>query len=122
MMMQFLKMRWLFNRRVGLTLFWLILLGVVAFTLNVLGIRLAGGIQSWMAWIKDHALIFLLWRLALYGAVGYGWWWMRQRVIQREQETSTDNTKQISSKNRFIRIEISAICTLLVLEITNWFS
>lgn len=114
MMMQFLKMRWLFNRRVGWTLFWFAALALVAFAINVFGIRLAGGVEHWLAWIKDHAWMFLLWRLVLYGSVAYGWWWMRKRMVQRDDDPQTNV--------RFIRIEVSAVCALLVLEITNWLS
>ncbi|MGL4667957.1 MAG: hypothetical protein ACRCWR_08505 [Saezia sp.] len=105
-------MRWLFNRRVGLTLLWIGVLLVVAFIVNVLGIQLAGNMQNWAVWIKEHAFAFLFWRIVLYLAVGVGWWWMHKRLMQRE------NTPQ--AKTRLLRIEIAALCSVLVLEISNW--
>ncbi|MGL4668696.1 MAG: hypothetical protein ACRCWR_12320 [Saezia sp.] len=117
-MLKFFRMRWLlnrlFNRYTGWTIFWFIALGLMAFMVNVLGIRLAGDVHHWSAWIKNHALVFLLWRLVLYGSVAYGWWWMRKRVLARDEDPQT--------RDRFIRIEVSAVVTLLVLEISHWFA
>lgn len=114
-MLRFLRMRRLFNRHVGKTTLWIIVLLVVAGLVNAVGIRIAGDIQGWTLWLKTHAPVFLFWRLCLYVAVAYGWWWMRQRVIQRE--TDQENRKQ--AKTRFMRMEISAVCALLLLEISN---
>ena len=113
-MMRFLRMRWLFNRRIGRTLLGFMGLGLVAFIVNLVGIRIAGDVQEWSAWLKDHAPIFLIWRLCLYGAVGYGWWWMRRRIIARENNPNT--------KSRFARIEVSTVFALITLELCNWFT
>lgn len=117
-MLKFLKMRWLFNRRVGWTALWVVGLLAVAALVNLVGVRLAGDVEGWMQWLKAHSLVFLAWRLALYLAVACGWWWMRQRVIARE----TDIEARKQARLRFIRIETAAICTLLVLEISNGFA
>ena len=42
-----LRMRWLFNRRVGFALLWTILLLVVAISINLIGIRVLGSIEGW---------------------------------------------------------------------------
>lgn len=111
-MLNFLKMRWLFNRYVGWSVVWIVGLLLVAGLVNILGIEVAGDIESWSIWLKDHAPIFLIWRICLYCAVGYGWFWMRNRVIARD---GTDEAKQ-----RFMRIEIGAVCALVALEVSNW--
>lgn len=114
LLMRTLRMRWLFNKRVGFTLLWIGGLLVVASLVNVIGIRVAGDIQNWSLWLKENASLFLVWRLCLYGAVGYGWWWMRQRVITREVQ----EIPKAAAQSRFIRIEACTMCILLVLEVS----
>ena len=151
-MMQALRIRWLlnglFNKYTGWTLLCFIALGCVAFAVNMVGIRIAGDIDRWTQWLKAKAAFFLVWRLCLYVVVGYGWWWMRNRVIQRvsqqevtqvrqqvvsqasqqsiqretpvSQENPEDDEQQ--AKARFIRIEISTVCLLLLLEWNHGFA
>lgn len=111
-MLNFLRMKWLFNRYVGWSVLWIAGLMLVAGVLNAIGIELAGNIQNWSAWLKSHASALLVWRLFVYGAVCYGWYRMRIRVLAREDD--------LESRQRFQRIEIGAVCALLLLEITNW--
>lgn len=103
------KMAWLFNKQVRSALLWTILLIVIAALINLIGIRIAGDIEHWNIWLKDHAAIFLIWRVILYSVISYGWFWMRKRVIQREP----------MAKTRIIRAEIFAIGALLLLEISH---
>ena len=151
-MMSFLSRHWLlnlmFNKYTGWTLLCFIALGCVALAVNIVGIRMIGDIDRWTQWLKEKAAFFLLWRLCLYITVAYGWWWMRERVIQREsqrvvqnasqqvvpqtspqsiqrdrpmsQENSEDDEQQ--AKARFIRIEISTVCVLLLLEWCHGFA
>lgn len=111
-MLSFLRMRWLFNRYVAWSVLWIVGLILVATIVNIAGIELAGDVQSWSDWLNTNASIFLIWRICLYCVVGYGWYWMRSRVIARE---GTQEAKQ-----RFLRIEVGAVAALLLLEITNW--
>ncbi len=106
---------WLFNKRIGWTLLWFCLLGLVAALINIVGISITGDIEQWNRWLKAHASIFLTWRIILYLVVAYGWYWMRQRVIAREE-----NDIKTTAKTRFIRIELSAIATLVLLEVCHW--
>lgn len=128
----FIKMRWLFNKRVGKTLLCFSVLGMVAFAVNVAGIGVTGDVQEWSAWLKDHASVFMVWRMALYLGVGIGWVWMRRRILSREDcqsdegkesrhhsKTSPDSLNKTSAKQRFIRIEIAAVIALLTLEICH---
>lgn len=116
-MLKFFKMKWLFNKRTGTMFVCGLMLIVIATLINVIGISAVGGVQQWFAWIEINAHIFFIWRLCLYIAVGYGWYWLRDRIIKRE----TEKNAQTCAKSRFLRIEISAICTLAALEISNGF-
>lgn len=110
-MINFLKMRWLFNKGTVKTLLCMVLLLLVAGVVNLAGIQIAGGIQVWTVWLKAHAGIFLVWRILLYVGVICGWLWMRKRILKRESSKE--------AKVRFIRIEITAVVALLVLETSN---
>jgi len=120
-MMSFLKMRWLFNKRTVWTLLWVVLLVLVAGLVNLAGVRIAGDIEGWTAWLKDHAAIFMVWRIALYAGVVCGWVWMRRRVLHREeaQEEQEEGSRNRSAM-RLMRIEVAAVIALLVLELSNW--
>lgn len=104
------RMRWLFNRRTGWIFLWTILLLATAITINLFGIRLAGSIDRWQAWMDEHAGFFFLWRLLLYAITVYGWLWMRKRLRNREPD------KQACQ--RLTRMEIAAVLAILVLEIS----
>lgn len=103
-----LRFRWLFNRRVGFAFLWTGLLLTVAITINLAGIRLLGGIDTWEHWMREHAGYFLAWRLLLYCGVACGWWWMRKRLQSREPD--------MESRRRLVRLEICAVVALGVLE------
>ena len=103
-----LRPAWLFNRRVGIALLWTLLVAGIAVAVNVVGIHVVGGIDGWEQWLRAHSSHFLVWRLLLYAATAYGWWWMRQRLRQREPEAGTHH--------RLLRVEIAAVTTIVLLE------
>lgn len=109
-MIKRLRMPWLFNKQFA----WIFMLVIVAMLINMVGIQITGDVEQWSAWLKAHAAIFLGWRLILYAFIGYGWYWTRQRIMAREANTE--------AKLRFIRVEVSAVCVLVVLELSNWFA
>lgn len=80
----------------------------LAVAINAVGIRILGDVGTWSRWLEDHRLHFFVWRLALYGLTGFGWWWMRQRI--RARDPGTD------ARRRLRRAEIAAVCTLVLLE------
>ena len=49
-----------------------------------------------------------MWRLLLYAATAYGWWWMRGRLRQREPSAE--------AHQRLRRTEIAAVTALVLLE------
>ena len=102
------RLRWLFNRRVGLTLLWTALLLIAAVAVNVVGIQIAGGIEGWQRWMAAQSGAFLAWRLLLYAATAWGWLWMRRRLRAREPERATGQ--------RLLRAEVAAIVAVIVLE------
>jgi len=104
-------LRRIFNRRVGLTLFVVLLVVTVAIMVNLVGIQLAGDIPSWDLWLKSHAAAFFFWRLCLYAATIYGWLWMRKRVLQRNPAPG--------NRKRILRAEICAIGAIVLLEVSN---
>jgi hypothetical protein len=105
-----LRMRWLFNRRVGFALLWAILLLIAAIAINLIGIRALGSIEAWERWMNDHMGYFLAWRLLLYAGLTRGWLWMRKRVLAREPGTEPHQ--------RLIRVEIAGVAALAVLEVS----
>ncbi|MBL5862135.1 hypothetical protein JBO49_16075 [Serratia fonticola] len=107
-MLRLLRFRWLFNRRVGRMLLWCSLIVLVAVMVNLIGIRVVGSIAHWEQWLHQHAGYFLFWRICLYAATGYGWVWMRRRLLQREPFYEV--------RQRLLRSEIAAVLTILLLE------
>jgi len=106
--MAFNWLRRLFNARLGWALLWTLLVVLAAVAVNLAGIRLIGSLGGWSHWLRAHAGCFLIWRLCLYTATGYGWWWMRQRL--RRRETSPD------AHRRLLRTEIAAVLSIVLLE------
>ncbi|MBV6791644.1 hypothetical protein [Xanthomonas euvesicatoria] len=102
------RLRWLFNRRVGLGLLWTFGLLLAALVANAVGIKLAGSIEAWQQWMRDHAGVFLVWRLLLYATTAWGWLWMRRRLHAREPEGTAGQ--------RLLRVEIGAVVALVALE------
>jgi hypothetical protein len=103
-----LRPRWLFNRHVGLWLFWIALLLITAVAVNLLGIRLTGSIEDWERWMNDHAGYFLAWRLLLYTSTVWGWIWMRRRLLARESDRT--------ARQRFRCLEVAAVAVFVTLE------
>lgn len=117
-MMKFLKMRWLFNKRTAQALAWSALLLLVAVVVNVAGIGIVGDIQGWSQWLDAHARIFLIWRIVLYLALGYGWWRIRRRIGGRIAGAEGS----ARTRARLIRVEVAAVVALLMLEISHAFT
>ncbi|ARP93429.1 hypothetical protein CDN99_08315 [Roseateles aquatilis] len=103
-----LRLPWLFNRRVGVALLWTLLVVAAAVAVNIAGIHVVGGVDGWENWLRAHAGHFFLWRLLLYAATAYGWWWMRGRLRQREPSAE--------AHQRLRRTEIAAVTALVLLE------
>jgi len=99
---------WLFNRNIGKTLLWAVLLLVAAAITNILGIYLLGSIDDWQLWLDAAAGYFLVWRLCLYAATVYGWRWMRRRLLARESNPDT--------KRRLLRAEVAGVIAVIALE------
>jgi hypothetical protein len=62
-----LRLPWLFNRRVGVALLWTLLVVAAAVAVNIAGIHVVGGVEGWQHWLQAHAGHFFVWRLCLYG-------------------------------------------------------
>lgn len=106
------RFAWLLNRRVGNALLWSALVIGAAMAVNLAGIRILGGIDGWERWLQAHANVFLAWRLCLYAATAWGWWRMRQRVLQREPAVET--------RQRLMRVEIAAVTVIVLTEGSAW--
>ncbi|MGZ7551281.1 hypothetical protein ACXVSG_13720 [Pseudomonas aeruginosa] len=98
----------LLGRRVGIVLLWVLLVAGIAVGVNVVGLHIVGSIDGWEQWLREHSGHFLVWRLLLYAAMAYGWWWMRRRLREREPLAETHQ--------RLLRAEIAAVATLVLLE------
>jgi hypothetical protein len=103
--------RHLFSRRLGLTVLSVVLILVAAVCVNVLGIAVVGNVGDWSAWLNHHRWHFLAWRLCVYGATAYGWWWMRSQVLRREAAPE--------ARAGLRRSELSAVLAILTLECAN---
>ena len=103
-----LRLRWLFIRRTRRALLWTLILLTLAVAANVAGIYLMGSVAGWERWMAQASGYFLLWRLCLYGATGYGWVWMRRRLLARETGTE--------AKRRLLRAEIAGVAGIVALE------
>ena len=95
-------------KRARIALAWVLLFIAAATFANLVGIRMAGDILSWEAWLRKQSLWFLIWRLVLYAGIVAGWVWMRRRVLAREPDGATGQ--------RLRRLEIAAVAAFLVLE------
>ena len=103
-----LRPAWLFNRRVGMALLVALLVASIAVAVNIVGISIVGSIDDWERWLRAHSAHFLVWRLLVYPATAYGWWWMRRRLREREPDSE--------SHQRLLRVEIAAVVTIVLLE------
>ena len=97
-----------FGRRIGMALLWMVVLLAVAIAVNVIGIRLLGGIVYWEHWMDDHASYFMTWRLLLYAGTMCAWMWLHQRLQRREPGAVTSQ--------RLLRTEIAAVVALAAIE------
>ncbi|MDX3928982.1 MAG: hypothetical protein QHC90_24660 [Shinella sp.] len=95
-------------KRTGIALAWVLLFIAAAAIANLVGIRMAGDIPSWEAWLRKQSLWFLIWRLVLYAGIATGWIWMRKRVLAREPDRVTGH--------RLRQLEIASVAAFLVLE------
>ena len=100
-----------FGRRIGSTLLWTVLLLATAIAINLIGIRLLGGIPDWERWLNEHAGHFLVWRMLLYAGTIWGWRWLHQCLLTREPGTDT--------RRHLLRTEIVAVLSLAALEIST---
>ena len=105
-------LRWLFSRRAAKTLLWLVLIVAAAVGANVAGIYLVGSVASWERWLAASAGYFFIWRLCVYAATAYGWFWMRRRVLAREDQSGTDG----QARRRLIRTEVAGVVAIVALE------
>jgi hypothetical protein len=103
-----LRLPWLLNRRVGIALLWTLLVVGIATVVNIAGIHVVGGVDGWEHWLRTHAGYFFIWRLFLYAATVYGWWWMRKRLRRREPS--------VEAHQRLRRTEIAAVIAVALLE------
>lgn len=106
-----LRLPWLFNRRVGMALLWTLVVCSAAFIVNLIGIRLTGSIDGWKHWLQAHAAQFFVWRLCVYGAIATFWWQTRQHLRQRPFDAN--------SIKRLRLIGVGAVITMLLHE-SRW--
>ncbi|MAZ06303.1 MAG: hypothetical protein CME81_07875 [Halomonas sp.] len=98
----------IFNRRTARAVLWVIVMIVLALVANVIGIHLLDSVGGWEHWLSATAGYFLVWRLCLYVATGYGWVWMRRRLLEREAD--------VQARRRLVRSEIAGGIAIVLLE------
>ena len=83
--------QWIINRRLGLALWKGFLVGL-AVAMTLAGLRHAR-IADWQGFLHEYAGLFLVWRLALYGVIVWGW--LRVcRLRQSEFESAPEARKR----------------------------
>ncbi|WP_407315450.1 hypothetical protein [Pseudomonas sp. nanlin1] len=107
---EWLRFRWLLNRKTAHVLLWIMVLLATALLANVVGIYLVGSVTAWQHWMAAASGYFLVWRLALYAATARGWLWMRRRLLAREPDSE--------ARYRLIRTEVAGVAAIVVLEIS----
>ncbi len=80
-----------------------------AIGVNLVGIRIAGGVEGWQGWLHAHATSFFAWRLLLYAGTAAGWCWMRRRLLTREPDAV--------AVQRLWRAEAAAVVAIVALEV-----
>jgi len=76
-----------YRRLIDAVVLWAVLVFLLAFAVNAVGIYLAGSAVAWLQWLDQYRLHFLAWRLCLYTATAGGWIWARRRLLQRHPES-----------------------------------
>ena len=99
---------WRRVRQAAKALLWTAALIAVVIAANLAGIYFVGSIAGWELWLAEAAVYFFVWRLCLYAVTGYGWWWMRGRLLARE--TAAGATQRLK------RAEIAGIVAIVALE------
>jgi hypothetical protein len=107
-----MKLRFGWLGKLGRALFWSSVILFLALGVNLMGIRLLGGMDAWKGWMVAHATYFFVWRLLLYAGIAWGWWWMRARLLVREPDAS--------AQARVRRVEVAAVFTFIALEIARF--
>lgn len=97
-------------RRLAWAGIWVVVLITAAILASWAGIQAVGSQTAWHLWLKSHAVGFLVGRLCLYGAIGYGWWRLHPRLLRREP----------SARARLLRVEIATGTALLLMEANAW--
>jgi hypothetical protein len=103
-----LHRRRLFRQRTVQVMLWTVVLVAAAVGANIVGIYFFGSVAGWERWLTAASGYFLVWRLCMYSATAWGWIWMRQRLLTREDD------KQ--ARRRLIRAEIAGASAIVALE------
>ncbi|MDR2452448.1 MAG: hypothetical protein LBE85_11950 [Candidatus Accumulibacter sp.] len=103
-----MKLRFGWLGKLARALFWSSLILFLALAVNLVGIRLLGGMDAWKGWMTVNATCFFVWRLLLYAGIAWGWRWMRARLLAREPNAS--------AQARLRRVEVAAALTFIALE------
>lgn len=107
-----LRLPWLFNRRVGVILLWTLLVFGVAFAMTLIGIRTIGSIQGWQNWLRAQAGYFFVWRVGVYGVTAYFGWQTHRHLRQRQSNAADYQPLRL--------IGVGAVITVLVTESSQW--
>ena len=102
--------RRLFSRGALRVLAWLLGMIFVTVLLNMVGIRIVGDTETWARWLATNRAPLFVWRLCLYAAMAWGWWWMHRRVVAREPDRT--------ARWRLLRGELAAALLIVVFEAT----
>ncbi|CFV69632.1 Uncharacterised protein [Burkholderia pseudomallei] len=84
---------------------------IILIAVSAIGIRIVGDMARWQRWLHVHAWFFIIWRLMLYAGIAHGWWWMHQRVRQRDDSAQ--------ARRRLRRAGIGAVLAIGATEVIS---
>lgn len=84
------------------------LLALVAMLLKVAVFEMFAGVQGWQSWRADHYWPLLVWRMTLFGILGFGWCKIRARFMTLDKGRH---------KGFVRRVEILMVVMILLFEI-----
>lgn len=83
-----------------------LLMLLAAFLVSSLGTLLSGGIQQWQATLKSAASYLFIWRLFIYGLIGYFWWLTVKNYKQKDHKTGLEKMYKLGGLALLVIISV----------------
>lgn len=87
------------------------LLALVAILVKVAVFEMFAGVQGWQSWRADHYWPLLVWRMTLFGILGFGWCNIRARLMNLDKGRNRSYVR---------RVEILFAVMILLFELSGF--